>query len=123
MIELQKLGVAHTEFEHFRWTAGYDGGEKLPIAFTTQFAEYYLMEASLEYSPIFHRIRQKIKLVKVVVEFLLDRCMDNPSYEDLAQHIESIGEYDSVEDVLIQNAQFVCDQVNRILFSIFLKID
>ncbi|XP_066253971.1 DNA (cytosine-5)-methyltransferase PliMCI-like [Euwallacea similis] len=96
------------------WTAGYDGGDKLPIAFTTQFAEYYLMEPSLEYTPIFHRVQQKIKLVKVVVEFLLDRCVDNPSYEDLAQHIESMGEYGSVEDILIQNAQFVCDQVVNI---------
>ncbi|XP_030756300.1 DNA (cytosine-5)-methyltransferase 1-like [Sitophilus oryzae] len=93
------------------WTAGYDGGEKLPIAFTTQFAEYYLMEASPEYSAIFTSIQLKIKLVKIVVEFLLDHTLDNPNYEDLVQNIDNTGEYESVEDTLIQNAQFVCDQV------------
>ncbi|KAF7281042.1 DNA (cytosine-5)-methyltransferase 1-like [Rhynchophorus ferrugineus] len=93
------------------WTAGYDGGEKLPIAFTTQFAEYYLMEPSPEYYDIFNAVRQKIKLVKVVIEFLLDHSLENPNYEDLVQHIESFGEYESVEDILIQNAEFVCEQV------------
>jgi len=83
----------------------------LPIAFTTQFAEYYLMAPSVDYEPIFQRIQKKIVLVKIVVEFLLDRYLDNPSYEDLARHIESLGCYDSAEDMLIQNAQFLCDQV------------
>lgn len=80
------------------------------------------MAPSVDYAPIFHRIQQKIVLVKVVVEFLLDRYMDNPSYEDLAQHIESLGYYDSSEDMLIQNAQFICDQVGFFCTKVLLEI-
>ncbi|XP_018573692.1 DNA (cytosine-5)-methyltransferase 1 [Anoplophora glabripennis] len=93
------------------WTAGYDGGERLPIGFSTAYAEYYLMDPSPEYESIFRRIQGKIKLTKMVIEFLLDQGWENPNYEDLVQHVESSGEYSAVEDTLLQNAQFICNQV------------
>ncbi|KAJ8934705.1 hypothetical protein NQ318_008503 [Aromia moschata] len=94
-----------------KWTAGYDGGEKLPMGFSTGYAEYYLMDPSPEYEPIFKKIQGKIKLSKIVIEFLLDQGWENPNYEDLVQHVESSGEYSEVEDTLLQHAQFICDQV------------
>ncbi|KAJ8965257.1 hypothetical protein NQ314_004269 [Rhamnusium bicolor] len=93
------------------WTAGYDGGEKLPMGFSTGYAEYYLMDPSPEYEPIFKKIQEKIKLSKIVIEFLLDQGWENPNYEDLVQHVESSGEYAEVEDTLLRHAQFICDQV------------
>ncbi|CAG9770763.1 unnamed protein product [Ceutorhynchus assimilis] len=93
------------------YTIGYDGGITLAISFSTEFAEYILMEPSQEYSPIFDKIRKKIKIMKVVIDFLLDNYMDDPSYEDLVRHLESIGESEAVEDLPIHYAQFVCDQV------------
>ncbi|CAH0549085.1 unnamed protein product [Brassicogethes aeneus] len=93
------------------WTAGYDGGDKLPMGFSTGYAEYYLMEPSPEYATIFAKIQEKIKLSKMVIEFLLDRGWESPTYEDLLEHIESSAEYLQVEDLLLQNAQFICDQV------------
>ncbi|KAJ8922234.1 hypothetical protein NQ315_004171 [Exocentrus adspersus] len=93
------------------WTAGYDGGDKLPIGFSTAYAEYYLMEPSPEYEPIFKKTREKIRLSKIVIEYLLDQGWENPTYEDLIQHVENSGEYSEVEDTLLQHAQFLCDQV------------
>lgn len=81
------------------------------MGFSTGFAEYYLMDPSPEYEPIFNKIREKIKLSKIVIEFLLDKAWESPTYEDLVQQVESTGEYNEVEDLLLQNAQFICDQV------------
>nr|XP_023026505.1 DNA (cytosine-5)-methyltransferase 1-like [Leptinotarsa decemlineata] len=93
------------------WTAGYDGGEKLPMGFTTEYANYYLMDPSPEYEPLFKKIKEKIQMSKIVIEFLLDKGWENPNYEDLIQQIESSGQYKNVEDALLQNAQFICDQI------------
>ncbi|KAG5878342.1 hypothetical protein JTB14_023695 [Gonioctena quinquepunctata] len=93
------------------WTAGYDGGEKLPMGFTTEYANYYLMDPSPEYEPLFNKIKEKISISKIVIEFLLDKAWENPNYEDLIQQVESSGHYRNVEDTLLQNAQFICDQV------------
>ncbi|CAH1179610.1 unnamed protein product [Phaedon cochleariae] len=93
------------------WTAGYDGGEKLCIGFTTEYANYYLMDPSAEYQPIFNKLKEKIQLSKIVIEFLLDKAWENPNYEDLVQQVQSSGQYRDVEDILLQNAQFICDQV------------
>ncbi|XP_060530589.1 DNA (cytosine-5)-methyltransferase PliMCI-like isoform X2 [Cylas formicarius] len=72
------------------------------------------MDPSPEYETIFKCVKQKIKLAKVVIEFLLDKYMENPSYEDLLRQVECSGSYLSAEDSLIQNAQFICDQVLNI---------
>lgn len=94
-----------------RWTTGYDGGEKLPKGLTTDHGTYYLMEPSAEYEPIFQKIYEKIQLSKIVIEFLRDKAWENPTYEDLVQQVDSTGEYPEVVDTILQNAQFICDQV------------
>lgn len=91
--------------------AGYDGGEKLPIGFTTYYGYYYLMEPSPEYEPLFRDVKEKTRLAKLVVEFLFDYGNVNPQLEDLLEHIENTGEFTNVIDKLVQHAQFICDQV------------
>lgn len=80
---------------------------------TTDYGTYYLMEPSVEYEPIFKKIHEKIKLSKIVIEFLLDKAWENPTYEDLVQQVDSTGEYPEVVDTILQNAQFICDQVKK----------
>lgn len=81
------------------------------MGLTTDYGTYYLMEPSAEYQPIFQKIHEKLKLSKIVIEFLLDKSFENPTYEDLVQQVESTGEYPEVVDTILQNAQFICDQV------------
>lgn len=88
------------------WIAGFDGGEKALIGFTTgqnthththiiitprlvlppAYAEYILMEPSSAYQTIMASVHEKIYLSKVVIEF----CEENPksSYEDLLNKIQ-----------------------------------
>ncbi|CAG9855238.1 unnamed protein product [Phyllotreta striolata] len=94
--------------------SGYDGGEKILIGFTTAFAHYYLMDPSMEYQPIYEQMKDKTRLVKLVVEYLLDHAYDNPVLEDLIEHLEACGEVKDVADKLVQHAQFICDQVASI---------
>ena len=47
------------------WIAGFDGGEKALIGFTTAFAEYILMEPSDAYRPIMATVQEKIYMSKV----------------------------------------------------------
>lgn len=47
------------------WVAGFDGGEKALIGFTTAYAEYILMEPSAAYKPIMATVHEKIYLSKV----------------------------------------------------------
>ncbi|XP_057663832.1 DNA (cytosine-5)-methyltransferase PliMCI-like [Diorhabda carinulata] len=96
------------------WMAGFDGGENLPIGFTTQFAHYYLMSPSKEYESIFSNIKEKVKMAKYVTEYVYDHAYENPTYEDLVENIKGSGEFKDVEDLLLQNAQFICDQVTGI---------
>ncbi|XP_072402558.1 DNA (cytosine-5)-methyltransferase PliMCI-like [Diabrotica undecimpunctata] len=94
------------------WMAGMDDVEgNIRVGFTTQFAQYYLMEPSAQYQPIFNKIKEKVRLSKYVIEFLSDHHWENPKYEDLVENIEGSGEYTDVEDTLLQHAQFICDQV------------
>lgn len=51
------------------WVAGFDGGEKALIGFTTSYAEYVLMEPSPAYQPIMATMNEKIYLSKVGVVF------------------------------------------------------
>jgi DNA (cytosine-5)-methyltransferase 1 len=68
------------------WIAGFDGGEKALVGFSTAYAEYFLMEPSEMYAPIMATVHEKIYLSKVVIEF----CEENPdgAYEDLLNKIE-----------------------------------
>lgn len=98
----------------FRWISGYDGGEKALLGFSTECAEYYLVTPSPEYEPFMKIVRQKMLLTKIVIEFLTDKFWDNPTYEDLLHRLESSGDDLLNEEILIQHAQFVCDQVMSI---------
>ena len=58
------------------WVAGFDGGEKALIGFTTSYAEYVLMEPSTAYQPIMATMNEKIYLSKVGVISLCVVCGD-----------------------------------------------
>lgn len=94
-----------------RWISGFDGGEKALVAFSTQYAEYYLMEPSIAYQPMMKVVKQKIALCKLVIEFLLDEFWQNPTYEDLLQKLTSSGHEELTEEALMRHAHFICDQV------------
>lgn len=93
------------------YISGFDGGEKAIVGFSTAYGEYYLMEASSDYEPLMKIVKQKIALSKLVIEFLLDESWQSPTYEDLLQKLSSYTEHQLSEEVLIQHAQFLCDQV------------
>jgi DNA (cytosine-5)-methyltransferase 1 len=93
------------------YIGGFDGGEKAIVGIVTAYAQYMLMEPSEEYAPFVKTFWQKISLVKLVIEFLLDHSWEDPTYEDLLLHIDSAGNSELSEDFLLQHAQFVCDQV------------
>ncbi|XP_017781710.1 PREDICTED: DNA (cytosine-5)-methyltransferase PliMCI-like [Nicrophorus vespilloides] len=93
------------------YTAGYDGGEKAIVGFSTGYAEYYLMAPAVQYEPLMTIVNSKISLSKLVIEFLLDENWQSPTYEDLLQRLESSGNEDLTEEALLRHAQFVCDQV------------
>lgn len=63
------------------YVSGFDGGESVIIGVTTPFGEYYLMEPSADYAQFMERVREKIYMSKIVIEFLIDE--KEASYEDL----------------------------------------
>ena len=68
------------------WIAGFDGGEQALIGFTTAFADYFLMNPSMEYEPFMSAVHEKIYLSKIVIEFLEE--YPEATYEDLLNKIE-----------------------------------
>lgn len=94
-----------------RWISGYDGGEKALVGFSTEYAEYYLLEPNSDYEPFMNSVRQKILLCKIIIEFLTDQFWENPTYEDLMYRLQSSGHPDMTEEMLIRHAHFICDQV------------
>lgn len=97
------------------WTAGFDGGEKALVGFSTAFAEYFLTEASSCYSKIWETMQEKIYMSKLVIEYLSDN--EEVGYEDLVNYIRRcvpppyIQIYGFTEDSLLRHAQFVVEQV------------
>lgn len=95
------------------WTAGFDGGEKAIIGFTTPYADYVLMAPSEQYAPFIDAIKEKIYMSKLVIETLVKD--PNTTYEDLLNKLELTpppqGIAKFTEDALLRNAQFVVDQV------------
>nr|CAB3239240.1 DNA (cytosine-5)-methyltransferase 1 [Phallusia mammillata] len=97
------------------WTAGFDGGERALVGFSTAFADYYLMEPSVLYKEHWSSVQEKIYMSKNVIEFL----SDNPAaaYEDLVNRIQTtvpppaLGLNRFTEDSLLRHAQFVVEQV------------
>lgn len=99
------------------WVSGFDGGEKALLGFSTAYGEYYLMEPSDEYAPFMKTVREKIFMSKLVIEFLLAESWQNPSYEDLLNHLQNIVPPEYIgglsEESLLRHAQFICDQVTN----------
>ncbi|CAK8688847.1 unnamed protein product [Clavelina lepadiformis] len=97
------------------WTAGFDGGERALVGFSTAFAEYFLMEPAAIYQNYWTNLQEKIYMSKNVIEFL----SDNPAavYEDLVNRIQtaippaSLAIAKFTEDSLLRHAQFVVEQV------------
>lgn len=58
---------------------------------------------------------EKAALSKAIVEYLLDNCDVDPSYEDMLAHLqtcvlpEQIGS--CVAESVLRHAQFICNQV------------
>lgn len=52
-------------------------------------------------------LNEKIKLVKIVIEFLMDESWQQPTYEDILQKLYSYKD----EECLPRHALFVCDQI------------
>lgn len=97
------------------WVSGFDGGEKALLGFSTAYGEYYLMEPSDEYEPFMRTVKEKVFMSKLVIEYLISENWQNPSYEDLLNHLGTIvpPEYIGTltEESLLRHAQFICDQV------------
>lgn len=97
------------------WIAGFDGGERALIGFTTAYADYILMEPSSTYESIMATVHEKIYLSKIVIEFLEEN--GDATYEDLINKIQttvppqSIGCTSFTEDALLRHAQFIVEQV------------
>jgi DNA (cytosine-5)-methyltransferase 1 len=68
------------------WVAGFDGGEKALLGFSTSFGEYYLMEPSESYAPFMKKVNEKICISKTVIEFLLEDS--SATYEDLLNRLQ-----------------------------------
>lgn len=97
------------------WVSGFDGGERALLGFSTAYGQYYLMEPSVEYSPLMKSVTEKIYLSKVVIEFLLNQQYTSATYEDLLDYLHSYISPENLhfsEEKLLRHAQFVCDQVN-----------
>lgn len=80
------------------------------MGITTERAAYYLMEPSDDYLSIYKSIRNKVELVRVVVQFLLDKYWENPVYEDLVDELTR-NNYAHAEDLLLHHAKYICQEV------------
>ena len=84
------------------------------------FADYYVLDPSEEYAPLWQNVRKKTHISNVVIEYL----QNNPdaSYEDLLHRLQTVvppKEMSSLsEEDLLRHAQFVVDQVRLENFSI-----
>jgi DNA (cytosine-5)-methyltransferase 1 len=92
------------------YITGFDGGEKAYVGILTTYAEYILMDPSPEYLAFVTLFFKKVPLLKVIIEFLLDHGWENPTYEDLLDHLQNTNS-EFTEDFVLQNSHFVCKQV------------
>lgn len=105
----------------YRFTLGYDGGDKLVIGLATHMAAYCLVESSREYAPLYEPIYQKVEISRIVIQFLLDKYWENPVYEYLLKHVKSFGKYSNPENILLQNAKFIYQQVSGCIANCLLN--
>ncbi|KXJ20320.1 DNA (cytosine-5)-methyltransferase PliMCI [Exaiptasia diaphana] len=97
------------------WTAGFDGGEKVLIGFTTAFGEYILMQPSEEYKPFMEAMAEKALLSKIVIELLIENA--DASYEELLYKVQTAIPSDNctefTEESLLRHSQFIVEQVEN----------
>lgn len=97
------------------WTTGYDGGSKVVLGLTTQFAEYILMAPSTQYEPYIKRMQEKIYLAKGILEKLIE-CDGAVAFDDVMSHLESLRDLPpgvgpfSLE-TLHRHSQFLLDHI------------
>ncbi len=100
------------------WMTGYGEGETPTLGISTEFAHYYLMDASEAYKPFLDKVKEKAFLSKIVVGALIkaNEEMKELSYEDLLAGIEDIAVPEGLppisEESLINNASFIISQVS-----------
>jgi DNA (cytosine-5)-methyltransferase 1 len=70
------------------WISGLEEGEESLVGFSTAYADYYLMQPSQSYAPFMEEVHIKLLMGKVIVEFLLENCHSNNSYQDLLKRLE-----------------------------------
>ena len=97
------------------WLAGFDGGEKALLGFSTAFADYFLMDPASEYASYYVPVQQKMYLAKAVIEYLSDNMENMPTYEDLMGYLETTSRPPGIPpysaDALMEHAAFVLDQI------------
>lgn len=111
-------GIAATELGPILewWLSSYDGGSRIIIGISTDYADYLLIEPHPSYKKYMTSVIEKIHLSKIVIENILDNQeSDDPTYEDVLNYIvnsvnPATGNKFTEED-LIAHAQFVLDQV------------
>lgn len=95
------------------YIAGFDGGEKELIGFTTIYADYLLTSCSDQYAHIYNLLREKTFLSKTVIEYL--ESDPECSLEDLINYIQTVVPPDTCtkfnEDTLLRHAQFLTEQI------------
>lgn len=99
--------------------AGVDGGDKCLTGLSTEFADYYVMEASPLYRPVWQYVREKNYLVKYVIEFLEKAVVPENhldcEYEDLMNHLSLVVPPPDLplfdDELLLRHADFVVHQV------------
>ncbi|KAL5271589.1 hypothetical protein ACHWQZ_G002012 [Mnemiopsis leidyi] len=95
------------------YIAGFDGGEKELIGFTTAYADYLLSQSSDQYSPIFDMLREKTYLSKTVIEILVEDS--GMTMEDLLNCIQLVVPPENcskfTEETLLRHAQFLVEQI------------
>lgn len=73
------------------------------------------MKPSEKYANIMQSTYEKAAMSKAFIEYLLDNCETDPSYEDMLAHLQACvppqGFDPYTEESILRHAQFICDQV------------
>eukprot|EP00095_Tigriopus_kingsejongensis_P009171 maker-scaffold145_size311916-snap-gene-0.17 protein:Tk09171 transcript:maker-scaffold145_size311916-snap-gene-0.17-mRNA-1 annotation:"dna (cytosine-5)-methyltransferase -like" len=99
------------------WVTGFNQGENITIGITTALADYHLKLPSAEYKPIMDELTEKIVLSKMVFEIgdLAFEDANDISYEDLLLKLVNMAPTYGLdffsEEVLLNNARFIVDQI------------
>ena len=106
------------------WLSGFDRGERVLIGITTELCNYYLQEASPEYSAFIRPIFEAVHITKLTVEFLEQN--DGASYEEMLLFIQqapSIPECGQLgDDQLLQHAHFLSSTKQNILIRLKIQL-